>query len=166
MHTYESKPLIQKYAKVLIYIANMGANIQIAPSAIHLWGSELKYINKEAPKYISKVLFSGFFFKIEFHESLVQTVRFGWFWPVPAGSVPGLEKNPVLLLFFADRTGQPCKSVRPTGFASSSPVSITLVIRLHFQIVVRLIHWVECLFHGCTPSFTLMGNRTTNQRLE
>ena len=28
MHTYESKPLIQKYAKFLIYIANMGANIQ------------------------------------------------------------------------------------------------------------------------------------------
>ena len=28
MHTYESKPLIQKYAKFLIYIANMGANVQ------------------------------------------------------------------------------------------------------------------------------------------
>ena len=28
VHTYESKPLIQKYAKFLIYIANMGANIQ------------------------------------------------------------------------------------------------------------------------------------------
>jgi len=84
----------------------------------------------------------------------------------PAGSVPGLEKNPVLFFIFADQTCKPCKPVRPAGFAGSGPVPITLVMCLHFQSVVRLIHWVERLFHGCTPSCMTMGNRTTNQRLE
>ena len=74
--------------------------------------------------------------KIEFPESPVQTGRFGRFCPVPAGSIPGLEKNPVFSKKFADRTGQPCKLVRPAGFAGSGPVLITLLLAILNDILV------------------------------